>query len=230
MLKDQALSFLQQAELNHIYLLEPIRRGHAQVLYAQPGNIVAIEQQGGSCLILSDDPQSVQAAVDLSQWHSFAAQGAVIDWLQAHFGARVDITVFQAAYLEGRPFALDYGAVRPLTMQHADFVFQHYHSADDPAYTARIIQNGQMWGVFEQDQLAGFIGVHPEGSIGLLEILPPYRMRGYGFLLETYAVNYFLARGSIPFCHVVTDNAASLALQKKIGMQLAPKTICWLSA
>lgn len=85
-----------------------------------------------------------------------------------------------------------------------------------------------MWGLFEGNAIAGFIGMHPEGSMGLLEVLPEYRRRGYGYLLEAYLIRLHLQRGWTPYCHVVKGNEASLRLQKKLGFEFAEKPAIWV--
>lgn len=79
------------------------------------------------------------------------------------------------------------------------------------------------------DALAGFIGEHLEGSMGLLEVLPEYRSKGYGYKLETFLINHFLRLNVIPFCQVRINNSESLALQKKIGMEISELTTFWIS-
>ena len=39
------------------------------------------------------------------------------------------------------------------------------------------------FGAFVDGQLAGFVGEHSEGSMGMLEIFPAYRRRGLGYSL-----------------------------------------------
>lgn len=61
-----------------------------------------------------------------------------------------------------------------------------------------------------------------------IEILPQYRRKGYGYLLEGYLINEYLDRGWIPYCQVVEDNEASLHLQKKLKMTLSKQLSYWL--
>ena len=42
-------------------------------------------------------------------------------------------------------------------------------------YVAERLAAGAMTGAFLDGVLAGFIGIHEEGSIGMLEVLPAYR-------------------------------------------------------
>jgi tRNA (guanine37-N1)-methyltransferase len=74
----------------------------------------------------------------------------------------------------------------------------------------------------------GFIGKHAEGSMGLLEVLPENRRQGLARTLESFLIDRELREGNLPYCQVFRDNAASLALQKKLGLQLAEGLVIWL--
>ena len=64
--------------------------------------------------------------------------------------------------------------------------------------------------------------------MGLLEILPEYRRRGFGAELERFMINKMLADGLIPYCQFRTDNTASRSLQEKLGLCILPEKITWL--
>lgn len=78
--------------------------------------------------------------------------------------------------------------------------------------------------------MVGFAGSHTEGGMGILKIFPPYRRRGYAAELERFMIRHFMQRGLIPFGQVKTDNAASAALQRKLGMTKAPQGAYWLGS
>ena len=76
----------------------------------------------------------------------------------------------------------------------------------------------------------GFIGRHPEGSMGLLLVLPEYRRRGYGAELESFMIEKILGEGRIPYAHIIEDNFNSLSLQRKLGCEAAEEKVYWLFA
>ena len=76
-------------------------------------------------------------------------------------------------------------------------------------------------------QLAGFIGQHPGGSMGMLAVLPQFRRMGLGAALEAHAIARLLRQGRVPFCYISAGNRASLALQKKLGLCLR-RDLYWL--
>ena len=76
--------------------------------------------------------------------------------------------------------------------------------------------------------LAGFVGEHHEGSMGMLEVFPPYRGHGLGLALESFQINRYLSQGRVPFDQVIVGNEKSMSLQKKVGMELSKDTMSWL--
>ncbi len=119
--------------------------------------------------------------------------------------------------------------IRILRQEDVPLAAAHYHMIDDPAdYFRACIEREWIWGLYDEGQLAGFIGLHPEGSMGMLEILPQYRRRGYGYALEAHLIAVHLQRGWTPYCHVVDGNEASLALQRKLGLVKADLPAIWV--
>ncbi len=141
-----------------------------------------------------------------------------------------DMLCYPCRYMgaEPLPVALPAGVeIRPLTHEHDDFVRAHYHHGEgDADYMRSRIDEG-MLGLFENGALAGFIGVHGGGEMGLLEVLPAYRRKGYAQLLEKQMINHRLSRGRVPHGEVETWNEASMALQKKLGMTFSECTCAW---
>ena len=120
-------------------------------------------------------------------------------------------------------------SIRPLTMEYLDTACAVYHTVDDPEYMRGRIAKGAMYGAFIDGQMAGFMGVHDEGSIGLLEVLPEYRRRHVAMALETYVFNRFIEQGMTPYGQIVVGNEASGRLQEKMGVCFAKEHVFWLS-
>lgn len=85
-----------------------------------------------------------------------------------------------------------------------------------------------LWGGFKDDECIGFIGTHEEGTMGMLEVLPQFRNRGYGRALEQLLANEYIKAGRFPYCHILEKNTASLNLQKSMGFWLSEdRRIYW---
>lgn len=225
----KAKEYLSRDALSHIDMLEAIDRGSADILYAERGGVILIERESRSCMISVDEISICEELPSLGNYPQYAAhQRDVAAYITQGRSFPHSLTVCQAAYLEKEPPRALEADIRPLTEEQAETVFHSYEAMDDPAYIRELISRGQMWGLFKDGLLAGFIGEHLEGSMGLLEVLPEHRGRGYGYALESFLIGRTLARGSIPFCQVVTGNRPSLALQRKLGMAISKGETYWL--
>ena len=77
-------------------------------------------------------------------------------------------------------------------------------------------------------EMVGFVGKHLEGTMGILEILPKHRRKGYGTELEKFMINHVLEKGITPFCQVESGNEKSFKLQLKLGLKESSKRVYWL--
>ncbi len=225
----KAVEYLTKEHLSHIDMLEPIRRKTADILYAGDDGVVFFEQKSHACMISMTNLVKCQAVVDVKKYGLFDVhQQDVAEWIirEGKFAHRLE--VLQAAYMRKETIGGNFEAIRPLSRGYINQVSLSYDAMDDKEYIEELIEKGQLWGIFENGKLAGFIGEHLEGSMGLLEILPEYRRKGYGYLLEAFLINHFLELGETPFCQIKIGNQASIALQEKIGMDISTETAIWI--
>lgn len=151
-----------------------------------------------------------------------------IPLIQERFHLDAGKPAYQTAYLKA-DIALPQAPfdVRALSMTHLPLVLANYH-LETPDYLEYLVKTGEFLGAFEGDTLVGFMGRHAEGAMGLLEVLPPYRRRGIGRLLESHMIRRELALGHVPYGQVFSDNAPSLALQRDMGLTLSQETLRWM--
>ena len=97
-----------------------------------------------------------------------------------------------------------------------------------PDEMAQVVERGSLFLGYHRERLVGFIGEHLEGSMGLLYIFPEFRRQGFAATLEKIYIAETLKKGFVPFGQVEKDNRASLDLQKKIGMTVSDRLICWM--
>lgn len=219
----------------YLDMTEPVRRGTGRVLFATPeGALVAVPNGDGGgaiytlfaqneamadhlCRLIPDKPEFVTTHEALS----FPA-------LRRRFGYQSMTSCWQVGHLASVPLPLPHSPfqVRPLTPAQLPLVETHYHLAS-PGYLAQRVACGAMYGAFDGEALAGFIGLHAEGTVGLLEVLPQYRRRGVATLLQSYLTNLELSRGHIPYGQVFDGNEPSLALQRSLGYQCSAGPMYW---
>ena len=228
--------------VRYLDMSEAVRRGIGTVLYASPTaalvDIPGPEQPDSShtCLMCCAGMEDARRLCILLPANGSLLVAAheefCIPLLQERFGVDffLDGVSYQAAYLRTRPPQIpDCGlAIRRLEVGDLPQVAEHY-KLEGEDYLRSLLERGQLLGGFYEGAMVGFAGCHTEGSMGLLEIFPPYRRRGFAAALEGYLIDLELSQCHVPFGQVLTDNGPSLALQRSLGMTLSSGTLCWLS-
>jgi tRNA (guanine37-N1)-methyltransferase len=234
-MNEKAANYLLGDRLQHIDMLEELTVPGVKVLYAgddgvllQSGDLFQLSARPGTKgrfepLLLSALPETGECMVTLHTPELVAP-------LLSRNGFSLMMDCRNCVYDAPGPVAycVPRGVeIRPLERSHLDFVLAHYHTVDDADYIRERIDAG-MFGAFADGTPAGFIGTHDERSIGMLEVLPDYQRRGLAFALEARMINHLLSAGRVPFCQVEVHNAASFALQRKLGLTVSTHMIHWL--
>lgn len=216
----------------NVDLYELLRREGGSLLYEGAEGCVVREQGKGSVLTdILDGTALCRVLRSLALpdfWQITVKSTDARRAVNEAFGFTGENPCSQWMYVSGQPPVQTPHDIRLLTPEYAEQAASHYHLVDNSlSYLRKRIAAGRMWGLFEGGKLAGFIGTHPEGAIGMLEILPEYRRKGYGYALEAFLIDWHLQRGWHPYCHVVDGNEASLHLQKRLGMEQAALPAIW---
>jgi len=228
----KALTYLQTDPLLHMGMLEVLRRGQAKICYADTDGVLLREDSGGAYMLSASSPQTAERLIiGIRDAEAFLVhQRFSVPLLQQRFHYTKIYDCLQAVYTRASaPSVLDQYDIQTLTLAHEKAVLQYYHSMDDPAYIRDRIIHQEMFGAFNNGALLGFIGVHAEGSIGLLEVLPKYKRMGVASALESFLIRLHLQKGWTPFCEVLADNTASLSLQRKLGLEISTEHLYWVS-
>ena len=225
---DRALAWLSRDALLHTDMTEALRRGLGFVAAAdEKGVLLSVDE--GYCGMLSC--ADAETALRLLQGQDFPLlaihQARQETELCKALGMEPWMRCRQAVYPGDTAPAFESADIRLLTEEHLDFLLVNYRQ-EDSEYLAWLLERRALFGLFREARLAGFIGKHAEGSMGLLEVLPEYRRQGLARTLESFLIDRELRQGNLPYCQVFRDNAASLALQKKLGLQLAEGLVIWL--
>lgn len=233
--KGLALAYLQKRKLSHMNMLEVIRRGQAELLYGADDGVLVRDIPSGAYMLSAADEDMGERLISLiprglKNGLYVAHQDFLKDSLCRRFGCSEINTCVQAVYTRKTPWeesaAYD---IRPLDLSWLESVYEQYHAVHDRAYLAERISAGMMYGVFLEGKLAGFAGIHAEGSMGMLEVAEEFRRRGIGEALEKHLINRMLERGWVPFCQVFTDNGASVRLQEKLKLRIGREKVYWIS-
>ena len=239
--RSRALQVLEGAPLRAFALAEEIRRGVAQVLFADEGCVLARVTDGNQVIYAPDHELGLAVLGSLSEPTLVTVcepglQRAVMDLM----GFDVVDPYHLCVYQKDRPAKVAAKlaeGIRPLSVEFADQVREHYAFAQWLAAgeLEALLAKGAFFGAFEGEgdsqELVGFVGEHPEGSIGMLEVFPGHRRRGWGRALEATKINACLELGQTPWTEVYPYNKASLKLQKSLGLTTNAATEqCFVSA
>lgn len=229
---ETALAFLNRNKLLYLDMLEPIRRGSAELLYTAEDGVLLYDRLAEAHMLGADSRQALDRMLPLMEGCDILTghQLWYKEELATRFSLKTEQICRQAAWMEAAPPApLPFGGdLRLLDRSWAAWVYEHYsHAFGGVAYIEGAIDRG-MLGAFVDGQPAGFAGFHIEGAIGMLEVLPAYRRLGIGEALLRGVVSLALSRGQYAYGQVFTDNAPSLALQRKAGMAVSEDILFWL--
>jgi GNAT superfamily N-acetyltransferase len=234
-LREQATDYCKQDETFYTDISECILRGAAEILFASSQGVLLREKSSGILMLAADTMSAANAALESLK----AKQTSVGGWLVAHgelardavypyFTVERAKSCYQVAYLGKTPFPLK-GSLTFRYPERAEIdVIKREYALESPENIEKLCAAKKIVCGFANGVFVGFIGSHPEGSMGLLQVFPEYRRLGYGEELERYMINAYLKAGRVPYGHIIEDNVRSLNLQKKLGYQLSDKKIYWM--
>ena len=229
---NKALEYLRREYLHNLDMIEGLRRDLYDVLYAAEDGVLICDREGGRTHMLScRDAEAALRIAKLTQPGCglfVAHQADTVEPLRELLGFDEASECWQAIYLKDTPLPIGDFDIRRLDLSYAPFVAEHYNGPDCLEYMQWQINDGAMLGAFVDGELAGFIGRHDQGALGVLEVLPEYRRRGIAAALESAAINRELQEGHVPYGQIVIGNNASRAVQEKLGMSFADKNVWWL--
>ena len=227
----QALAFLDD-KVFYADMIGLVTRGES-IRAAGPTGVL-VQNYDGTYMMASADEDSARRLLDLIDpgqcecivVHDDYAVGLV----EERFGFDRHTRCIASAYY-GSPLPQSLRRdihIQPLTPQWVDVVSENY-TMDGPDYIGTRIDAGEMWGAFHGNDLLGFIGLHEEGSMGMLTVFDQYRRHGVAEYLMTDLANRMLAQGRIPHDHIIVGNLASESLQRKLGFSISTRTLTWMS-
>ena len=233
-MQNQAIKYLSEERMLNICMIEAIRRGNARILSAERGAVLLQETNSRVYMLYAREYAAGEALLEqllnqddvreLSVTRADLSRKA-----QELLGMKLDFEYYHVAYLENSPPKMDDRVeIHAPSEELADKIAANYEYLNRDQVVEHI-REGHLFGGFVGGELVGFIGEHPEGSIGILEVLPEFRRHGYAYDLESFMIARHYNQGKIPFAQIFTDNDKSLSLQRKLGMTQADQSCFWLS-
>ncbi len=225
-MKEKALEFLNKDYLLNVDMIECIRRDICRILYASDKAVLIVADSGWVHMLSCEDRELGLELIKTHQppWvvlHQMDMREAV-----AGLGYRIGDQCWQSAYTKTTPMEETLADIRRLDRRFLKRIADNYELADEEEIAA-LLDAGVIYGAFAGGELAGFIGKHEEGSVGLLFVFPEFRRMGIAEALERNYVNRELAEGNVAYGQIFVGNTPSRQLQEKLGMDFSDKFICW---
>lgn len=228
---------LKGDKLHHMGMLALIERGQARLVWMDDTGILLEDEKSGAYMLTTRNKEAGEQI--LKQVFSekeanvptcfVTHQEFMRKIVEERFHLKqVKEGCLQMVYTRKEALPAVKADIRRLNMADLPTVTVHYDLLSEKECAERI-ENGAMYGIYVDDILAGFVGEHEEGSMGMLEVFPAYRGRGLAKALETDLINRTLKRGYTPFCQVFPDNEASVSLQNVLGLYQAKEKIWWFT-
>ena len=133
----------------------------------------------------------------------------------------------QACYTRREPLPVRHRDIRALGEEWLGELQKRYSLAGE-RYLRERLAKGEIFGAFLEGRLAGFIGLHEEGSMGMLWVDEDCRRQGIGASLEAWLINRLLERGETPYGQIEAGNLGSIRLQERLGLYLAEGYVWWV--
>lgn len=225
-MKEKALEFLNKDYLLNVDMIECIRRDICRILYASDKAVLIVADSGWVHMLSCEDRELGLELIKTHQppWvvlHQMDMREAV-----AGLGYRIGDQCWQSAYTKTTPMEETLADIRRLDRRFLKRIADNYELADEGEIAA-LLDAGVIYGAFAGGELAGFIGRHEEGSVGLLFVFPEFRRMGIAEALERNYVNRELSEGNVAYGQIFVGNTPSRQLQEKLGMDFSDKFICW---
>ncbi len=227
-----ALKYLLKNKNLYIQMINLLETNRGEIIFSGDEGVLIREKNSGICMLTANSAENGEKILEnLEDGQVFTIyEDFMIDYVKEKYKLKRVLACAQFLYLEKNYFEINSPLkIRVLDENYIDLVLEHYHTVPDYWYIESRIKQGAILGGFLNEKLCGFIGIHDEGSIGMLEIFEEYRRNGFAEVLEKYMINEILKCGKIPFTHVFLDNEPSIKLQNKLGLKVCEEKIFWLS-
>ena len=230
---DMITRYLQEDAVLYVEMLEVYTSGNGEVLYAENDGILLYDTISFNYLATAKNLVGASDIVRLlpQDYGVFVAHDKIFQELEGKdFVFHNFLYSYNHVYESTQHVPLENKEVeiRLLDEHYLEVIKQHYtiERLSTDAYILGRIKTG-MFGAFINEQLAGFIGVHDSGPMGMLEVFDAYRGHKIAQTLQAVLMNHLIEEGKRVFLQVNTTNEVSLYIQEKLKMTRAKNPCIW---
>lgn len=217
--------YINKDLVSFAHIDELLDREYTIIYASDNGFIIKDDKVNFIYISFSDTKEMKEVLKDKKYDHYLAYEEEIVDY----FGDKGKTkNLMQFAYLTKKKFDVEGYDIRVLNEDYADAIKSIYKPLGPGEDVKETLKNKIVIGLFVDNKLAGFIGKHPEGCMGMLYVYPKYRGYGYGEILEKAMINKLIDENQKIFNEVVESNIISERLQTKLGFAKGKKKIYWL--
>lgn len=218
MKKEIALKYLKQNINKNILLINSINRETADILHADEKAVIIRENINKTIIISTDDIDFGKKFIDKYKFNEMYTilNKELAEYAIKKFKFKTNEKCINAIYKGSEDNIKIDEDIRILDINYLEKITEIYKVVDRD-YIDWELRNNKIYGLFIENKLAGFIGEHKEGSIGLLEVFQEYRNQGIGTKLLKFMIKNKLDNNQIPFSQIYIDNEISKNLHRKLG-------------
>lgn len=216
--------YISKDPISYIHIEELLSRKYTLIYSSDNGFIIHDDKVDFTYISFSNFEEMKEVLSKYKYEHYLAYEKEIVEYY-GDVGNTTNLT--QYAYTSKEKFDVSEYDIRKLGLEYLDVINSFYKAIGPGEDNKDALVNNEVLGIFENDKLAGFIGRHPEGCMGMLLVFEEYRGKGYGLALEKAKINDLLDRGLLVLDEVVEGNSASFSLQSKLGLEKGDKTIYW---
>ena len=223
---------LTSKDLAYFTVLNALKR-QAKVCVFDGRNLLVSDENEHCLYVIMEDLNtylSYESLIDYQKYDCVKTYDETIaDYIaKANHKYRDELLKMQIAiYTKDEKMAGNFSKIRPLDITYYGVIGAHYEYYDDEELT-NALENQEVFGYFDDEELCGFIGFHSDGSIGMFRVFEGHQRKGIGKTLEAYMINKALDKKMLPFVEVNVLNEASLALQEKLGLSFSKSYVYWV--
>lgn len=231
--EDSIMRYLNVDPVLYADMIELYKRGKYTLLYEERDGILMYNERS-DCYLAS--ALTLEAAKEIVEklpqdYGVLIAHEDIFMKLDRELLYKNTLIMYNYVYETRNKFIINQEEVKFQLLEEKDIeIVKEHYSVDSlckDSYIRERIKEG-MLGAYVDNKLVGFIGMHDDGAIGMLEVFKEYQNRNIGTYLEQAYINKLIAdsyEGCL-YTQVNKENKKSNHLQEKLGFKKA-KTPCY---
>ena len=216
--------YISKDPISFIHIEELLDRKYT-IIYASNNGFIIHDDSVNFTYISFNDINEMKTVLSNYHFDSYLAYDKEIVEYYGDLGKTTNLSEW--VYPTKEKFDVSGYDVRKLGIEYLDLINSFYKALGPDEDNREAFENGEVIGIFENNELAGVCGRHPEGCLGMLKVFDKYQRKGYGQALEKAKINDLIDRNQRVFEEVIEGNDASSSLQTKLGLIKGAKTIYW---